>query len=229
LRFVVKIAYEYKGYGARLMDLIQEGSVGLMQAVKRFDPDKGVRLISYSVFWIRSYIHKYIMATSRMIKIGTSRAHRKLFFKLRQFKGQLGAGGNTENDKIVSAAAEKFAVKKQDIIEMDAHFSGADTSLDAPIAKTGTPLGEIIPANQINQEELIASIEQEADLHARLNEALLKLNQRERQIIEQRHLSEQPLQLKEIGSKMGISKQRVAQIEKNALSKLRAEFSAKPQ
>ena len=103
LRFVVKIANEYKGYGARILDIIQEGSVGLMQAVKRFDPDKGYRLVTYAVFWIRSYIHSFLMSTSRMIKIGTSRAHRKLFFKLRSLKGKLMAKGETNRDEIIES------------------------------------------------------------------------------------------------------------------------------
>jgi RNA polymerase sigma-32 factor len=220
LRFVVKIANEYRGYGARVLDLIQEGSVGLMQAVKRFDPDKGYRLLSYAVFWIRSYIHSFVMQTTRMIKLGTSRAHRKLFFKLRALRGKLAAGGMDNDDDIIDAVAEEVGVDRRDVVEMDRHLSGRDASLDAPIAATGTALVEVIPAAAQTQEDELLTLEEEADRSARLEAALSTLDERERRIIEERHLREEPRQLHDIGDDMGISKQRVYQLERRALGKL---------
>lgn len=221
LRFVVKIANEYRGYGARVLDLIQEGSVGLMQAVKRFDPDKGYRLLSYAVFWIRSYIHSFIMSTTRMIRLGTSRAHRKLFFKLRALKGKLAADGMDSRDEIVDAVAEEIGVDRRDVEEMDLHLSGRDASLDAPVAATGSALVEVLPDGEETQEDQLAALEAEADRAARLHSALESLDERERRIIEERHLRDEPLQLQEIGESMGVSKQRVYQLERRAIHKLK--------
>lgn len=225
LRFVVKIAYEYRGYGARLLDLVQEGSVGLMQAVKRFDPDRGYRLITYAVYWIRSYIHAFLMRTLRMIKIGTSRAHRKLFFKLRSLKGRLSAQGLDNRDDIVEAVAEEIGVDRSEVEEMDRHLGGAEASLDAPVLDKGIALAELIPADQPSQEDLLSDLETEADMAARLDSAMMSLDPREREIVNRRFLSEQPAQLKEIGDEMGVTKQRVAQLERRALGKLRAALS----
>jgi RNA polymerase sigma-32 factor len=221
LRFVVKIANEYRGYGARVLDLIQEGSVGLMQAVKRFDPDKGYRLLSYAVYWIRSQIHSYLMKTTRMIRIGTSRAHRKLFFKLRSIKGALTASGMDNEDDIIDAVAEQVGVEREDVVEMDRHLSGRDASLDAPSVTTGTAMIEVLPAEEVNQEERLAELEVEADRAVRLEAALETLTETEKTVIELRHLNEAPLQLHEIGEKLGVSKQRVYQIEKKAIKKLK--------
>ena len=221
LRFVVKIANEYRGYGARVLDLIQEGSVGLMQAVKRFDPDKGYRLLSYAVYWIRAQIHSYLMKTTRMIRIGTSRAHRKLFFKLRAIKGALTASGMDNDDEIIDAVAEQVGVDREDVVEMDQHLSGRDASLDAPSVATGTAMVEVLPAPEETQEDMLADLEVEADRAARLEAALQTLNDSEKTVIELRHLRETPLQLHEIGEKLGVSKQRVYQIEKRAIQKLR--------
>ncbi len=221
LRFVVKIANEYRGYGMKVLDLVQEGSIGLMQAVKRFDPQRNYRLISYAVYWIRSYIHSFLMGSMRMIKVGTSRAHRKLFFKLRSLKGRLEASGMDNRAEVIETVAKEMGVKKQEVEEMDAHLTRGDTSLDAPLAVTGTPLVEVLPANGPTQEEMLSELETEADRAASLDSAIESLDPREREIIEKRYLKEKPTQLKEIGRKMGITKQRVSQLEKRALKKLR--------
>jgi len=225
LRFVVKVAYEYKGYGAKILDLVQEGSIGLMQAVKRFDPDKGYRLITYAIFWIRSYIHTFLMSSVRMIKVGTSRAHRKLFFKLRALKGKLAAEGMEDRSDVMEAASKEFGVTVEDVEEMDRHLSGRDASLDAPVGDSSTALSELLPAEQETQEDLVARLEIEADRSARLETAMETLDDREREIVLKRHLSEEPLQLKELGEQMGITKQRVAQLERRALKKLREAVS----
>jgi len=221
LRFVVKIANEYRGYGARILDLVQEGSIGLMQAVKRFDPGRGYRLLTYAVYWIRSYIHAFLMRTMRMIKIGTTRAHRKLFFKLRALKGRLAAKGDDDAERIVDAVAEQTGVDRAEVAEMDNHLSRNDASLDAPIAETGSTLAEVLPHEGPTQEDLIADLEERADLAARLEVALLSLDPREREIVERRYLTDEPAELKQIGAGMGVSKQRVAQLERRALGKLR--------
>ena len=221
LRFVVKIAFEYRGYGVRMLDLIQEGSIGLMQAVRRFDPDKGYRLLSYAVYWIRAYIHSFLIRTTRMIKLGTSRAHRKLFFKLRALKGRLMAGGMDNRDDVIDAVAEEMGVDRRDVEEMDQHLSGNDASLDAPIAVTGNALVEVLPAKEVNQDQMLEEMEQAADQAARLEAAIANLDTRERRIIEARYMTDEPLQLQELGEELGVSKQRVYQLERRAVDKLR--------
>jgi RNA polymerase sigma-32 factor len=221
LRFVVKIAFEYRGYGVRMLDLIQEGSIGLMQAVRRFDPDKGYRLLSYAVYWIRAYIHSFLIRTTRMIKLGTSRAHRKLFFKLRALKGRLMAGGMDNRDDVIDAVAEEMGVDRRDVEEMDQHLSGNDASLDAPIAATGNALVEVLPAKEVNQDQMLEEMEQAADQAARLEAAIANLDTRERRIIEARYMTDEPLQLQELGEELGVSKQRVYQLERRAVDKLR--------
>jgi RNA polymerase sigma-32 factor len=226
LRFVVKISMEYRGYGVRLLDLVQEGSVGLMHAVKRFDPDRGYRLLTYAVYWIRSYIHSFLMGTARMIKIGTSRAHRKLFFKLRSLKGKLAARGVTGQDEVYDALAHQTGVARAEVEEMDRHLSGRDASLDAPMGESAASLVEVLPDAGPTQEESLAELQVQADLAARIDQALSTLDPRERKIVELRYLREDPFQLKEIGDELGVTKQRVAQLEKRALEKLRQAMAA---
>ncbi|MCK9462050.1 MAG: RNA polymerase factor sigma-32 [Proteobacteria bacterium] len=226
LRFVVKIAYEYRGYGARLLDLVQEGTVGLMLAVKKFNPDKGYRLITYAVFWIRSYIHSFLMATARIFRIGTTRAHRKLFFKLRALKGKLSARGGGSHRDVVEAAAAELGVSTEDVEEMERHLAGSDASLDAQNPETGTALVDIMPSTRPSQEDELAELEIEADRAARIGTALAKLDEREREIVTRRYLADEPAQLKRLGEEMGVSKQRVAQIERRALGKLRELLAA---
>lgn len=225
LRFVVKIAHEYRGYGLRMLDLIQEGSVGLMHAVKRYNPTKGYRLLSYAVFWIRSSIHSFIIGTVGMVKLGTSRAHRKLFFKLRSVKNKLLAAGMENRDDIIDAVAEEVGVTRRDVEEMDLHLSSQDTSLDAPVS-TGAALVEVMAGNRPNQEDDLSALEEEADRSARLEAALSALNGNERRVIELRFLADEPSQLQDIGKILGVSKQRVNQIEKRAVQKLREALSS---
>jgi RNA polymerase sigma-32 factor len=224
LRFVVKIAYDYRGYGARLLDLIQEGSVGLMRAVKRFDPCRGYRLISYAVHWIRAEIHAFLMRTVKSIRLGTSRAHRKLFFKLRSLKGILSAKGIEEHDRVVELIADRTGVDKQAVEEMALRLCTNEVSLDRPVADAGPPFVDIVPSETLSQEELIAQLEQEADRTARLNTAMTRLKENERKVIEMRYLTDEPMRLREIGDALGFSKQRAAQIERRALEKLRGAF-----
>jgi RNA polymerase sigma-32 factor len=226
LRFVVKISMEYKGYGARPLDLIQEGSIGLMNAVKRFDPERGYRLLTYAVYWIRSYIHSFLMGTARMIKIGTSRAHRKLFFKLRSLKGKLSARGITGQEEVYDAVSLETGVGRAEVEEMDRHLLGRDASIDAPVGDTGAALVDVLPDDGPTQEERLAQLEEQADQVARIDQALSVLDPRERKIVEWRYLQEEPVQLKELGEHLGVTKQRVAQLEKRALEKLRLALAA---
>ena len=224
LRFVVKIANEYRGYGARLLDLVQEGSVGLMRAVKRFDPYRGYRLISYAVHWIRAEIHSFLMRTVKSVKLGTSRAHRKLFFKLRSLKGILAAKGIDDHDQVVEIIADKTGVEKQEVEEMALRLCANEVSLDRPVAEAGPSLVEIVPSESLTQEELISEIEVQADRAARLDTAIMKLKENERKVIEMRYLTDEPKRLREIGDALGVSKQRAAQIERRAIEKLREAF-----
>jgi RNA polymerase sigma-32 factor len=197
-----------------------------MQAVKRFDPDKGYRLITYAVFWIRSYIHSFLMSTARIFRIGTSRAHRKLFFKLRSLKGRLAAQGGGSRDDIVEAAAHELGVTPADVEEMERHLAGRDASIDAPNPETGTALAELLPSARPSQEDELGALEVEADRAARIETAMAHLDEREREIISRRYLADEPAQLKQLGDEMGVSKQRVAQIERRALGKLRELLAA---
>ncbi len=225
LRFVVKIANEYRGYNARVLDLVQEGSIGLMHAVKRFDPDRGYRLITYAVYWIRSYIHGFLMRTTRMFKMGNSRSGRKLFFKLRSLKGKLASEGITDHDEVMDAVAEQTGVSRADVEEMNMHFSSRDDSLDAPVTESGLALADTMEDTGPSQEEQLAELEFQADRSARLETAMDDLDDREREIIQRRHLSESPVQLKEFGEQWEVSKQRVAQLERRAMKKLQTALS----
>lgn len=221
LRFVVKIANEYRSYGARMIDLIQEGSVGLMQAVKRFDPGRGYRLLTYAVHWIRAEIHSFLMRTLKSVKFGTARAHRKLFFKLRSLKGKLAAQGIEDREEVIDVIAEQTGVDKRNVEEMDLRLCGKELSLDEPLGDSGPVFAEIVPGQLPDPEKIVVEFETDADRAALLDAALMTLTPREREIIEQRYLADEPRQLKEIGKDMGISKQRVAQIEQRAIGKLR--------
>ena len=156
-----------------------------------------------------------------MIKIGTTRAHRKLFFKLRSLKGKLSAKGMTGRDQQLDIASEQLEVNRDEVEEMDRHLAGRDASLDMPVAQTGTSLIDLMPADQENQEDMIARLEVEAHRSAMIESALGDLNERERDIVRKRYLTDDPVQLKDIGAQMGITKQRVAQIEHRALEKLK--------
>jgi RNA polymerase sigma-32 factor len=164
------------------------------------------------------------MGSMRMIKIGTSRAHRKLFFKLRSLKGKLEAAGMSNRDDLIDTVAQEIGVERAEVEDMDRHLSAGDASLDKPLAETGTALVELMPADSPTQEELLGDLEAEADRAARLNSALETLDPREREIVEKRYLSENQVQLKEIGEHMGVTKQRIAQLERRALKKLRAKL-----
>ena len=195
LRFVVKIAAEYRSYGMKLLDMIQEGNIGLMMAVRKFNPLKGFRLISYAVWWIRAYIHNYIISTWSLLKIGTTQAQKKLFFKLNQAKSAL-RGMNGVDD--LEATALSLDVKETEVEEMEQRMRG-DCSLDAEVINgEGFTLLENLVDDRQNQEELLGDLQEQALLRQEIDQALTGLNEKERYVIEQRVAADSPMTLQEI-------------------------------
>ena len=219
LRFVVKVASEYRHYGLKLLDLIQEGNIGLMMAVRKFNPYKGVRLISYAVWWIRAYIHNYILSAWSLVKIGTTQVQRKLFYGLRKAKETLLKLTGSDTDAAVTA--NMLQVSDHDVVEMEQRLKG-DLSVDGQIGeRDGMTVLETIPDERMNQEELLGTYQQEHQLKQQLFKAMEGLNEKERYVIEKRVTSESPLTLQEIADHFSISRERVRQIEERALAKLR--------
>lgn len=223
LRFVVHIARGYSGYGLALGDLIQEGNVGLMKAVKRFDPEQGVRLVSFAVHWIRAEIHEFILRNWRIVKVATTKAQRKLFFNLRQAKRQLGWLDQSE----VSAIARDLGVSERDVVEMESRLSGRDTSFD--LEPEEDERGQFIPAEHLVIAEDgadPATVVEESDwhhhTHLRLQESLQRLDPRSRDIVIRRHLSDGKATLHELAAEYGISAERIRQIENSAFKTLRS-------
>lgn len=224
LRFAVKVAYEYRSYGIRVSDLIQEANIGLMKAVQKFDPDKGIRLISYAVWWIRAYIQNYILKSWSLVKIGTTQAQRKLFFALARTRRELEKLGNGEAH-IVDAEeiARKLNVKASDVREMEQRMGGRDLSLDAPIGDEGdTTHLDFVESESISQADEVAD-RQEADItRTRVRLAMQRLDPRERFIIEQRIMGDSEMTLSELGEHFGFSRERARQLEIRAKDKLKA-------
>ena len=218
LRFVVKVAGEYRSYGIKMLDLIQEGNIGLMMAVRKFDPAKGVRLISYAVWWIRAYIQNHIISAWSLLKIGTTQAQRKLFFKLSQAKQAI-ISMTGEGD--LHAAALSLGVKDAEAQEMEQRLRG-ELSLDVPMIEgEGGTFLESLPDLRQNQEEMLADRQETAILEQGVACALESLNEKERFVIERRVTSEQPMTLQEIADHFSLSRERVRQIEEGALLKMK--------
>lgn len=220
LRFVVKIAYEYKNYGIKLVDLIQEGNIGLMHAVKKFDPYKGYRLISYAVWWIRAYIQNFIIRSWSIVKIGTTQAQRKLFFKLNQVKNRLQALSRENPD--FKEVAELLNVKESEIEDMDQRLSNRDVSLDVSISNEGetTYLDHLVYDGESQEDSLIRQ-EEKSLVRRDIAGALAKLSERENYIVKNRIMSDKPETLQQIGDRFKITRERARQIEQEALKKLR--------
>ncbi len=221
LKFVIRIANSYKNYGLNPLDLIQEGNIGLMQAVKGFDPTKGYRLISYAVWWIRAYIQNYIIKSWSLVKIGTKQAQRKLFYKLRSTKQKMDIDDNLSPEDYKNLA-EELGVSDEDVIEMDQRMGTKDLSLDAELTtKNDNTHLDFLTDDISNQEELISKSEEEENFKSGLEVALDSLKERERHIIKNRILSENPATLEKLGSELNISRERVRQIENSALKKIK--------
>ncbi|HQU97906.1 MAG TPA: RNA polymerase sigma factor RpoH [Nitrosomonas sp.] len=223
LRFVVAIARGYKGYGLPQADLIQEGNVGLMKAVKRFDPERGVRLVSFAVHWIKAEIHEFIMRNWRLVKIATTKQQRKLFFNLRSMK----KGLDTMSKQEVDAMAEKLGVKSEEVVEMEKRFSGSDVSLE-PLSEEADDDTTFSPIHYLTDEvEPSGILENEQFSNLResgLQKSLECLDDRSRHIIQARWLREKEntATLHDLAEELGVSAERVRQIEAKALEKMRA-------
>lgn len=227
LRFVVKIASEYVSYGFPLTDLVQEGTLGLMKAVKKFNPHRGYRLISYAVWWIRAGIQNHIMKFWSQVKIGTTQAERKLFHKIGRAKRQLHLDGGNLSEKDAGKVAELFGVKEKDVKDMELRTAARDFSLDSTVTDDNSiTYIDTLPVDGPSQEEVLESIETNVLAQRGLEEGLTKLSPREKRVIESRYLSSPQGKLRELGEELGISKERVRQIEVQALKKLKGEVES---
>ena len=222
LRLVAKIAMGYRGYGLPIAEVISEGNVGLMQAVKSFEPDKGFRLATYAMWWIRASIQEYILRSWSLVKMGTTAAQKKLFFNLRKAKSEISAleEGDLRPDQ-VKLIAKRLGVTEQDVIEMNRRLGG-DASLNAPIRDDGET-GEWqdwLADDSVSQETQLAESEESDNRRKALVEALTVLNDRERRIFEARRLADDPITLEELADEFGVSRERVRQIEVRAFEKV---------
>jgi RNA polymerase sigma-32 factor len=222
LRLVAKIAMGYRGYGLPISEVISEGNVGLMQAVKRFEPEKGFRLATYAMWWIKAAIQEYILRSWSLVKMGTTANQKKLFFNLRKAKSKISAleEGDLQPDQ-VKIIARRLGVTEQDVVDMNRRLGG-DVSLNAPIRDEGDS-GEWqdwLVDDVTDQETRLAESEEAGNRRQALGEALSVLNQRERRIFEARRLADEPITLEELASEFGVSRERVRQIEVRAFEKV---------
>jgi len=223
LRFVVHIARGYMGYGLPLGDLVQEGNVGLMKAVRRFDPTVGVRLVSFAVHWIRAEIHEYVLRNWRQVKVATTKAQRKLFFNLRKSKQRLGWLSADET----KAIADDLGVTTRDVTEMERRMSGYDLSYDpAPADEDEYAPANYLPSPEQDPAEAVEQSDWADANHASLELAMAELDERSRCIVERRWLSEEKSTLHELAAEYGVSAERIRQIQAAALAKLRAAMAA---
>jgi RNA polymerase sigma-32 factor len=223
LRFVVKMALEYKAYGVKLADLIQEGNIGLMMAVKKFDPNRGYRFISYAVWWIRAYIQNFIIKSWSLVKIGTTQSEKKLFYKIGEVRKALES--NREKEDKYRSLAERLDVSEKEIIEMEQRMSSRDLSLDAVFDQDQelTHL-DILQDDRMNQEERLAQEEEKNVRERKVHDAMRRLSEKEKYVIQNRIMADEPLTLREIGEHLRLSRERVRQIESEALRKLKQEM-----
>ena len=225
LRFVVHVARGYSGYGLQIADLIQEGNIGLMKAVKRFDPDQGVRLVSFAVHWIRAEIHEFILRNWRIVKVATTKAQRKLFFNLRKQKKRLGWLNQSE----VNAVAEDLGVKPEVVMEMESRLSGQDVGFD--LSNDDDESTYMAPAAYLqglsaSPDETAEAADWEQHHHNLLFDGIEDLDDRSRDIIQSRWLIDPKITLQELADKYGVSAERIRQLEAVALKKLKARFEA---
>lgn len=227
LRFVVHVARGYQGYGLGMGDLIQEGNIGLMKAVKRFDPDQGVRLVSFAVHWVRAEMHEFILRNWRIVKVATTKAQRKLFFNLRKSKKRLGWLNAAE----VSAVAKDLNVSEREVLEMESRLSGRDITFDAPDDDNDNDNAPPSPSAYLVAANADPALAYERDNHEGsqldlLREGLAGLDQRSREILQKRFLAEDKATLHELADEYGVSAERIRQLEANALKKMKALFAA---
>jgi RNA polymerase sigma-32 factor len=229
LRLVAKIAMGYRGYGLPIGEVISEGNVGLMQAVKKFEPDKGFRLATYAMWWIRASIQEYILRSWSLVKMGTTAAQKKLFFNLRKVKSEISAleDGDLHHEH-VSQIATKLGVLEEEVISMNRRLSGGDASLNAPMRADGDSEWQdwLADDNAVSQETVVAEAEEKSLRMGLLEEAMTELTDRERHILTERRLKDDPTTLEELASQYGVSRERVRQIEVRAFEKLQKSMRA---
>jgi RNA polymerase sigma-32 factor len=229
LRLVAKIAMGYRGYGLPIGEVISEGNVGLMQAVKKFEPDKGFRLATYAMWWIRASIQEYILRSWSLVKMGTTAAQKKLFFNLRKAKSQISAfeDGDLRPDQ-VSAIATKLGVLDSEVISMNRRLSGPDASLNAPLRSDSESEWQdwLADDDQVSQETMVAENEEKSLRMTLLEEAMVELTDRERHILTERRLKDDPTTLEDLAAEYGVSRERVRQIEVRAFEKLQKSMRA---
>ena len=225
LRFVVHIAKSYSGYGLAQADLVQEGNIGLMKAVKRFDPNVGVRLVSFAVHWIKAEIHEFVLKNWRIVKVATTKAQRKLFFNLRKSKKRLGWFTHKEVQKV----AEELGVSEKEVLQMEARMGSQDTAFDLS-SDDGDDNSNFSPAQYLedkseNVEAAVINADYDSNASARLYSAIKTLDERSQYIIETRWLNDNKMTLQDLAAKYDVSAERVRQIEKNAIKKIQAAMS----
>jgi RNA polymerase sigma-32 factor len=219
LRFVIKVAYGFRQYGLKMLDLIQEGNVGLMIAVRKYNPYRGVRLVSYAVWWIRAYIHNYIISSWSLLKIGTTQAQRKLFFKLREARHAIRQLNDGAED--LQSTARLLNVSDQDVMEMEQRLQG-ECSLDSELpGSDGRTVLDGLADDHMNQEELLSRFQQTSMMKKKVAHAVGRLNEKERYVIKCRVTADEPMTLQEIADHFFISRERVRQIEVVALKKVK--------
>ncbi len=218
LRFVIKVSFGYRAYGVRMQDVIQEGNIGLMKAVEGFDPEKGYRLVSYAVWWIRAYIQNYLIRSRSLVKIGTTQAQRKLFYRIADLPE-----ATDHDDHMINVAklAKRVGVKETEVIEMAGRMKAHDLSLDRRVRETSQDsFADTMPYDGPNQEQSLIELEELKNLRAWTRQALATLSSREKYIIKKRILAEDGMTLNQLGKHFGITRERARQIERAALDKL---------
>jgi RNA polymerase sigma-32 factor len=222
LRLVAKIAMGYRGYGLPVSEIVSEGNVGLMQAVKRFDPDRGFRLATYAMWWIRASIQEYVLRSWSLVKMGTTAAQKKLFFNLRKAKNNIGAIEEGDlTPEHVATLSDQLGVTATEVTEMNRRLSGGDSSLNAPLRSDGeSEWQDWLADDTVDQETRLAEREEMGDRHDLLVGAMKDLTDRERDILQARRLQDEPATLEELSQKYGVSRERVRQIEVRAFEKL---------
>ena len=221
LRLVAKIAMGYRGYGLPVNEMISEGNVGLMQAVKKFKPEKGFRLATYAMWWIKASIQEYILRTWSLVKIGTTTAQKKLFFNLKKIKNQIAPRSEGDlKDEHVAEIAKKLAVKKNEVVSMNRRLSGKEHSLNAPIGEDGDEWQDWVIDKEMDQELKFAQKEEMEQRKDLLKESIKILNEREKEILCARRLNDKPTTLEDLSKKYKISRERIRQIENKAFEKV---------
>jgi RNA polymerase sigma-32 factor len=228
LRLVAKIAMGYRGYGLPVSEIVSEGNVGLMQAVKRFEPDKGFRLATYAMWWIRASIQEYVLRSWSMVKLGTTAAQKKLFFNLRKAKSNIGAIEEGDlTPEHVATLSDRLGVTPTEVTEMNRRLSGPDSSLNAPLrSESESEWQDWLADDTADQETRLAEREEMDDRHTLLVNAMKDLTERERDIIQARRLQDEPVTLEDLSQKYGVSRERVRQIEVRAFEKLQRGMQA---